>query len=285
MRQKMKNNEWTTIIKARGKIIDLNILELMKYKELVSVLVKRDFVTVYKQTILGPLWFIIQPLLTTLMYSFVFGNIAKISTSGITQTLFYFSGTMLWTFFSVILIKCSDTFIVNAPLFGKIYFPRLSIPLSYVTTNLITFGIHFFVYLILILIYALKGITFPLSIKILLIPITLLQTGMLAVGVGMIISSLKTKYRDLRNLVTFGVSLWMYATPVVYPLAQVPKRFLKLYDINPVAPIMETFRFSLLSIGVFNLQKWGFSILISIFLFLFGVIVFNRTAKNFVDVI
>lgn len=285
MRKRTGDEEWTTIIKAKGRLFDIRFREFVKSKELIAVLVKRDFVTVYKQTILGPLWFIIQPLLTTMMYSFVFGNIAKMSTSGIPQPLFYFSGTMLWTFFSVNLIKCSDTFIANAPLFGKIYFPRLAIPLSYVTTNLITFGIQFFVFLILLAGYAMKGITYSLSPSILLLPLLIIQTAMLAVGVGMIISALTTKYRDLRNLVSFGVSLWMYATPVVYPLAQVPKRFLGLYAINPVAPVMEAFRFSLLHIGSFNVRTWGISLVVSFALFLVGVVVFNRSARNFVDVI
>ena len=279
------NDQWNTIIKPESSIIDFHFGELMKSKELIHVLVKRDFVTVYKQTILGPLWFIIQPLLTTFMYTFVFGNIAKMSTSGLPQTIFYFSGTILWTFFSTNLLKCSDTFITNASLFGKIYFPRLAIPLSYAITNLRTFIIQFFVFIILLIYFMFQGITFAFNIHIFLLPLIILQTALLGIGVGILISAFTTKYRDLRNLVNFGLALWMYVTPVVYPMEQVPRRFLALYKFNPVVPIVEAFRFSILGVGSFSWSYWGLSFVISIIIFLISVLSFNRTARNFIDVI
>lgn len=285
MNRKKQDEAWSTIIKADDKLFRLNIRELAESKELIEVLVRRDFVTVYKQTILGPLWFIIQPLITTVMYTFVFGNIAKISTSGIPQPLFYFSGTMVWTFFSNIMLKCSDTFIANAQLFGKIYFPRLAVPISYVATNLITLGIQFAVFFVILIVYIAQGFTFNFSPFMALIPILIIQAAMFAVGVGLTISSLTTKYRDLRNLVNFGMTLWMYVTPVVYPMDQVPARFVGLYRINPMAQIIEAFRYCLLGGGSFSWSEWGISLIVCLVIFFFGIIIFNRNARNFVDVI
>jgi len=284
--QKKAKEQWDVIVKSETRLFDFRFRELFKSKELIAVLVKRDFVSVYKQTILGPLWFVIQPLMTTIMYTFVFGNIAKMSTSGLPQTLFYFSGTMLWTFFSTNLIKSSDTFISNAPMFSKIYFPRLALPLSYVITHLRTFLIQLAVLLVLMGYFAANGqFTFVFSAHLLLIPLLILQTTILSIGVGILISAFTTKYRDLRHLVTFGITLWMYVTPVVYPLQQVPAKFRALYKVNPVAPIFEAFRFSLLGAGSFSWPVWGVSVAASILVFLMGVILFNRTARNFVDVI
>jgi len=239
-----------TLIKSKGSFIDLRIKELLKSKDLIKVLVRRDFLTVYKQTILGPLWFIVQPIITTIMYVFVFGRIAQLGTDGIAQPIFYFSGTMIWTFFSTCLQKTSDTFITNASLFGKIYFPRLAVPISYVTTGLITFGIQFGILIILIVYYVLKGMSFTFSIYLLLIPVLIVQTAALAIGVGLIISAFTTKYRDLRTLVNFGLALWMYITPVVYPLSEVPGRLQSYYVANPMSSVLEMYRFFCLVRGI-----------------------------------
>ncbi len=284
--QRKEKEQLSVVIKPDSHAFNFHFRELLASKELIHVLVKRDFVSVYKQTILGPLWFIIQPLLTTIMYSFVFGNIAKLSTSGLPQPLFYFSGTILWSFFSTNLIKCSDTFITNSSLFSKIYFPRLAIPLSYTITNLRTFLIQFAVFIGLIAYFALtSAFSIAFNSYMLLLPILILQTAILSVGVGILISAFTTKYKDLRHLVSFGMTLWMYVTPVVYPISQVPSRFKGLYSFNPVAPIIEYFRFSIFGVGSFSWPQLGISIAISLVVFLIGVLLFNRTSRNFVDVI
>jgi lipopolysaccharide transport system permease protein len=280
-----REEDWTLIIQPKEKLFHLNLSELKHYRDLIGLLVRRDFVSVYKQTILGPLWFIIQPLITTVMYMFVFGNIAKISTDNIPQPLFYFSGTMLWTFFSNNLTKTADTFISNANLFGKIYFPRFTVPIAYTITNSFTLGIQAAVLVVFYLYYVFSGISITPNLWLCVLPILVIQLAMLGVGLGIMISALTTKYRDLKNLVGFGMQLWMYATPIVYPLSQVPERWRWVYIVNPVSPIIETFRFALLGKGNPHFSRWMLSLVFSVLIFVCGIIVFNRNERTFIDVV
>lgn len=280
-----REEDWTLIIQPKEKLFHLNLSELKHYRDLIGLLVRRDFVSVYKQTILGPLWFIIQPLITTVMYMFVFGNIAKISTDNIPQPLFYFSGTMLWTFFSNNLTKTADTFISNANLFGKIYFPRFTVPIAYIITNSFTLGIQAAVLVVFYLYYVFSGISITPNLWLCVLPILVIQLSMLGVGLGIMISALTTKYRDLKNLVGFGMQLWMYATPIVYPLSQVPERWRWVYIVNPVSPIIETFRFALLGKGNPHFSSWMLSLVFSVLIFVCGIIVFNRNERTFIDVV
>jgi len=220
--------------------------------------VKRDFVAFYKQTILGPLWFLLQPLFTTIVFTIIFGRIAKISTDGLPQMLFYMCGIVLWNYFADCLNKTSDTFVSNAGIFGKVYFPRLTVPVSIVITNLITFAIQFLLFLAFWAYFYLEGAAIKASLWILATPFLLLQMAALGLGLGILISSLTTKYRDLRYVVGFGVQLWMYATPIVYPMSQIPEKWQWLYAMNPMAAIVETARFAFLGAG--SVRPWNLGI-------------------------
>ena len=277
--------QWDLVINADKNLISFDIKELFQYKDLIILLIRRDFVSVYKQTIFGPLWFLFQPLMSTLVYMFVFGNIAQLGTDGIPQPLFYFSGTMLWTFFATTLQKCSDTFTNNAGLFGKVYFPRFTMPISYVVNALFTMGIQFGFMLLFYLYYLISGYRFVLTFWILATPLYILQLAMLGIGFGIMTSALTTKYRDLRNLVTFGLSILMYATPVVYPISNVPEKWKLLFQLNPVTPIIEMFRYSFLGNGNHNLGMWLYSFVASVLIFWVGLVTFTRNEKTFIDVI
>lgn len=274
-----------TVIEPRRSVLDFRFGELLRSRELIQNLIRRDFVTVYKQTILGPLWFIINPLITTGMYVFVFGGIARLGTDGIPQPLFYFSGTMLWTLFSSCLQKSSDTFINNSALFGKIYFPRLAVTISYISTNLRTFGIQFGVFIVLYLYYGIRGVSISPTLWAIVFPVLVLQIVALGSGLGLILSSITTKYRDLKNLVTVGLNIWMYITPVVYPISEVPKRFELLYSLNILSPVMELSRYALLGRGSISRDMWLISLASSGLILLLGILAFNRTERTFVDVI
>lgn len=280
----MKNDS-ITIISSKRKILNINLKEIWQYRDLVMLFVKRDLKNSYKQTILGPLWIIINPFLTTLVFTVIFGVIANISTDGIPQFLFYMSGNILWSFFSSCLNRSSSTFLSNARLFGKVYFPRLVMPISGIIYNAITFLVQFGVFLILILIYVFSGFNVHPNLLILLFPALMLQASLLGTGFGLIISSVTTKYRDLNVLVSFGVTLWMYLTPVVYPTSQVPESIRTLIMLNPVAPIVETFRYAFLGSGTF---EW-FYLLVSLFVtaavLIFGIIVFKYVEKDFIDTV
>jgi lipopolysaccharide transport system permease protein len=276
---------WDLILKPKTHLLDLNVRELVRYRDLVGLLVKRDLASVYKQTVLGWLWFIIQPIMTTVMYMFVFGNIAKIGTDGIPQPLFYYSGTVLWTFFANNLTKSSETFAANSGLFGKIYFPRFTVPISYVLTNAFSMAIQLGMLVAFCIYYLVTGYVFIPSFWLLLLPVLLLQMGLLGTGIGITISALTTKYRDLKHLVSFGMQLWMYATPVVYPVSQVPAKWRWAYSINPVAPIVETFRYALLGKGTLDIVAWGASVVFTLVIFFVGVVVFNYNERTFIDVV
>lgn len=280
-----KNQQWTTIIEPHRGLFDINLKDLWRYRDLIVLFVRRDFVANYKQTVLGPLWFLIQPLLTTLVFTIIFGMVARIPTDGVPHVLFYFSGIVMWNYFVNCLVKTSDTFISNSGIFGKVYFPRLTVPTSVVITNLITFSIQFSVFLIILLYYYFNGFQFQLSPWLLVTPLLLIQMAALGLGVGILVSSLTTKYRDLTFLVAFGVQLWMYATPVVYPMSQIPVRWQWIYAINPMAAIVETFRHAFLGAGSINPLFLAVSLGMTILVLTVGITLFNRVEKTFMDTV
>lgn len=279
------SEKWTTIIKPKTGWFDINLKELFQYKDLITMFVKRDFKTLYKQTILGPLWIIINPLLTTVMYTIVFGNIANISTDGMPQIVFYMLGTTVWTYFSTSLTKTSTTFTGNAAIFGKVYFPRLVTPISTVVSGLINFAVQFVMFLCFAIYYYIAGAPIQPNIYILLTPLLLVELAALALGFGIIISSLTTKYRDLAVLVTFGVQLWMYATPVVYPASQLGGKLKTLMMLNPVSPIVEAFRYAFLGSGEMPWTYLGISVVSTFIVMFIGVILFSRVEKTFMDTV
>ena len=276
---------WTTIIKPKTGWFDINLKELIQYKDLIVMFVKRDFKTMYKQTILGPLWIIINPLLTTLMFTVVFGNIANISTDGMPQIVFYMLGTTVWTYFSSCLTKTSSTFTGNAAIFGKVYFPRLVTPISTVISGLINFGVQFLMFLGFMAYFMIKGSPIEPNLWILITPLLLVQLAALALGFGIIISSMTTKYRDLAVLVTFGVQLWMYATPVVYPASQIGGKLKTLMMLNPVSPIVESFRYAFLGSGSIPWNYLGISVVTTLVVLFAGVVLFSRVEKTFMDTV
>lgn len=279
------SEKWTTIIKPKTGLFDINLKELIQYKDLIIMFVKRDFKTLYKQTILGPLWIIINPLLTTIMYTIVFGNIANISTDGMPQIVFYMLGTTVWTYFSSSLTKTASTFTANAAILGKVYFPRLVMPISTVLSGLINFGVQFVMFLLFAIYYYVKGAPINPNIYILMIPLLLLQLALLSLGFGIIISSLTTKYRDLAVLVTFGVQLWMYATPVVYPASQIGGKLKTLMMLNPVSPIVEAFRYAFLGSGSMPFNFLLISMITTLIVLLIGVVLFSKVEKTFMDTV
>jgi len=280
-----ENVKWTSIIRPRTGWFDVHLGELWRYRDLIMLFVRRDFVAIYKQTILGPLWFLFGPLFSTLVYTVVFGQIARIPTDGVPHVLFYLSGIVSWNYFSTCLTKTSDTFTANAGIFGKVYFPRLTVPISVVITNLITFGIQFALFLALLVYFYLKGAAIQPNRWLLLFPLLIFEMAALGLGTGILISSLTTKYRDLTYLVSFGVQLWMYGTPIVYPLSQIPEKWQWIYYVNPMAPIVETFRFSFIGAGGVQLWHLGVSAAITAFLLFLGIILFSRIEKTFMDTV
>lgn len=280
----MQNSDITVVSAKRG-LFNLNLKELWKYRDLVILFVKRDLKNVYKQTVLGPLWIVINPFLSTFVFTVIFGIIANISTDGIPQFLFYMSGNILWSFFSSCFNRASSTFLSNARIFGKVYFPRFVMPLSGIIYNSITFLVQFVMFAILVTVYALTGANVHPNLIVLALPILLIHIAFLGTGTGLIISSLTTKYRDLNVLVSFGLTLWMYLTPVVYPVSQIPESFRFIMLLNPVAPIVETFRYAFLGSGSF---EWFFLLIsaaVTAVLLILGMIVFNQVEKNFIDTV
>jgi lipopolysaccharide transport system permease protein len=274
------------VIEAQRTLLDLRLGELWRYKDLVMLFVRRDFVSVYKQTVLGPLWYLIQPLLTTITFTVIFGSIASLPTDGLPQFLFYMSGTVVWSYFASCLTKTSETFVQNANLFGKVYFPRLAVPVSILFSNLITFLIQFGMFLVFVLFFALRGTSIqPNWLWIALSPILMLMMAGLGLGFGIIISSLTTKYRDLRFLVQFGVQLLMYATPVIYPASSIPARFQWAIQANPMTSVIEAFRFAYLGAGTVNLNHLLYSFGFMLVVVILGSIIFNRVEQTFMDTV
>ena len=276
---------WTMTIEPRRGWLDLRLHELWAARDLVMLFVWRDFVSVYKQTILGPLWYLIQPLLTTLVFTIIFGRIAALPTDGLPQFLFYLSGTVIWSYFAECLNKTSQTFIANANLFGKVYFPRLAVPVSILISNLITFAIQFVLFLVFVIYYMLSGAAVQINAWALLTPLLLLIMAGLGLGFGVIVSSLTTRYRDLRFLVTFGVQLWMYATPVIYPVSAIPERFRPLILANPLTPVVEAFRYAFLGAGTVNAAMLAYSAGFTLVVLFLGLLLFNRTEATFMDTV
>lgn len=279
------DKDWDLIIEPKRKLLDLPIREVIRYRDLIVLFIKRDFVTQYKQTILGPLWFVISPLISTVMYIFVFGNLARLSTDGVPQILFYYAGTMLWAFFSSCFTDASNIFVTNKDLFGKVYFPRLTVPISNVFGNLTKVAVQFVFLLIFFIYYLVTADVLKPSFAVLAFPLLLVWIAALGTGMGMIISSLTTKYRDLRILVTFSLNLAMYATPVVYPISQIPKRFSWVLYANPVSVPVELFRVWFYGAGTVTIGVACISIAETILLLFLGLIMFNQNERNFIDVV
>ncbi|WP_259065440.1 ABC transporter permease [Mucilaginibacter sp. X4EP1] len=280
--------EWDIEISPRNKLFDLKLKDVWHYRDLLVLLVRRDFVAFYKQTILGPLWFFIQPLFTTIIYTFVFGSLANISADGLPKPLFYLAGITAWNYFSDCLTKTSTVFTANSGLFEKVYFPRLIVPLSVVVSNLIRFAVQMLLFVLMMGIYWGKGAAFHPTIYILLFPVLLLLMAMLGLGLGMIISAMTTKYRDLSFLITFGVQLMMYLTTVIYPLSTVKQKYPTyqwLVEYNPMTSIIECFRYGFLGQGTFTMLSLAITAVITLIILLLGIIVFNRVEKNFVDTV
>jgi lipopolysaccharide transport system permease protein len=280
-----RDGDWTLVIKPSRKWLDIDLREIYRYRDLIKLFVNRDFVTVYKQTILGPIWFVLNPLFTTIMFSFVFGKLANIPTDGVPQTLFYYGGTMLWGYFSNCLTTASDIFTGNAGLFGKVYFPRMTVPISKVFSNLISTGIQFATLVVFYVYFVAIGSPVRPTWWALAIPLIVVQLAALGTGFGMIISSLTTKYRDLRQLVGFGVSLWMYATPIAYPLSQVDERYRWIMGFNPVTASVEAFRAAFFGVGGAGPGMMWSSIAATVVILALGLVLFNRNERTFVDVI
>jgi lipopolysaccharide transport system permease protein len=281
----ISDGQWDLVIEPHRSLLSLRLGELLRYWDLVMLFVRRDFVSVYKQTILGPLWYLIQPLLTTVIMTFIFGNVARLPTDGLPQFLFYMSGTVIWTYFADCITKTSNTFVNNAQLFGKVYFPRLAVPVSILISNLITFAIQFALFLAFMAYFALRGSAIKPNGWMLLGPLLVLMMAGLGLGFGILISSLTTKYRDLRFLVQFGVQLLMYATPVIYPVSAIPERFKIIILANPMTSIVEAFRYAFLGAGSISLAHLAYSFAFMLVAVLVGVVVFNRVEATFMDTV
>ena len=277
---------WNIIIKPKANWFHIPIADIWQYRDLLSMFVRRDFVAIYKQTILGPLWFVIQPVLTTITFVLIFGKVAKLSTGGVPPTLFYMSALTLWNYFSVAFNKTSITFTTNAPVFGKVYFPRLVAPLSTVIINFLHFLIQLAVLLVIMLYYGIfEGFQYRLSAATWLLPYIMVMVGFLSLGLGLIISSLTTRYRDFVFLITFAIQLLMYASPVIYSINSVPVKYKLLILANPISGFLETFRYGLIGTGVFDWGYLAYSSISTVVLLVVGIFLFNRAEKNFMDVI
>jgi len=277
--------KWDLEIKPQSSVFDLHLKDVWAYRDLLWLLVRRDFVSFYKQTIFGPLWFFIQPIFTTLIFTFIFSNLAKISTNSAPAPLFYMAGTVAWNYFADSLTKTSTVFKDNAPIFGKVYFPRLIMPVSIVFSNLVKFGVQFILFIILMVYYLFLGNKVEPNLYILLFPVIIILMAILGLGIGLIITAATTKYRDLAFVVTFGIQLLMYATPVIYPLSAAPVKYRTIIALNPMSGLIETFRYGFLGTGKFYFGVFIYSVVASILIFLIGLIVFNKVEKNFVDTV
>lgn len=287
-----ENENWTTVIKPRTGLFEVNLKEIWDYRDLLALFVKRTITVQYKQTILGPLWWIIQPALTVIMYMVVFGGIAGIPTDGVPQPLFYLGGICMWQYFSSCLTGTSNTFVTNSGIFGKVYFPRLIMPLSTVISNLVRFGIQLGLFIIVYVYYAILGLAPTPNWYLLLAPVLVVMMAGLSLGFGIVISSMTTKYRDLQVLFSFVVQLWMYGTPIVYPLSQVAGKTVLGMDLttimclNPVTPVIETFKYGALSAGEFIGWGWlAYTFIFMIVVLAFGVLIFNKVQKSFMDTV
>lgn len=281
----MAEEKWDLVIESKRKIFDLQLREVIRYRDLIVLFVKRDFITQYKQTILGPLWFVINPVFSTVMYTFIFGNLAKIGTDGIPFLLFYYAGTMMWTFFTGCFNDASNVFINNSGLFGKVYFPRFTVPISNVLNNLTKICVQFIMLMFFFLYYLISGDSIRPSFFAFAFPLILVWIAAIGTGMGMVISAMTTKYRDLKHLVSFALNLAMYATPVVYPLSQIPADFSWVNYLNPVSAPIELFRTWFYGSGSVTGGMIASSIAITVFFLVLGLILFNQNERNFIDII
>lgn len=282
------NENWSTVIKPREKLLQLNLREVWDYRDLCSLFVRRNITTQYKQTVLGPLWYVIQPMITVVMYMVVFGGIAKMPTDGLPQPLFYLGGICMWQYFNDCLTKTSSTFTANASIFGKVYFPRLIMPISTVLSNLLRFAIQFGLFLAVYAIYQIWIIPGEIHTNwyALLIPLLVLMLAGLALGFGILFSSMTTKYRDMQLLLDFFVRLWMYATPVIYPMSVITNDKLRLImSLNPLTGIVEAFKYGMLGEGQFSWGMLGYSFIFMIVLLTIGIVIFNRVQRTFMDTV
>lgn len=276
---------WDMVIRPRTGWFDLHLADLWRYRDLVALFVRRDFVAQYKQTILGPLWFIIQPLLTTLTFVIIFGNVAQLSTDGLPKMLFYLSGVTAWNYFADCLTKTSETFNANANIFGKVYFPRLAVPVSIVISSLLRFGIQLALFLGFYFYFLVRGAPIHATAAMALLPFLIVLMAALGLGCGIIVSAMTTRYRDLRFLVQFGVQLAMYSTPVIIPLSRLPEKYRWIMLSNPMTPVIETFRRAFLGNGEFSWVMLGLSTAIAIAIVVAGVLLFNHVERTFMDTV
>ena len=276
--------QWDSVIESRHSLFDINLKELWHYRDLLVLFVRRDFVTVYKQTILGPLWFFIQPLLTTITFTIIFGNVAQLSTDGAPKIVFYMAGITLWGYFSTCLTTVSGVFNVNASIFGKVYFPRLIMPLTIVISNLMKFGVQFLLFLCFVGYYYSQNEIRP-NTWIAATPIVIILMALISMGIGLILSSMTTKYKDLNQLIGFGVQLFMYATPVIYPSSSVPQDYQWVVELNPLVGLFDYMRYAYLGVGEFAISDLVYPSIFSIVILAIGVLVFNKTQKTFMDTV
>ena len=279
------SKKWTTIIEPKHRLVDLKLKEVWQYRDLVWLFVKRDFTTRYKQTVLGPVWFIVQPLLITLAQTFIFGNVAGLSTDGVPKFLFYMAGNVPWLYFSDCITKNSNTFTANAKIFGKIYFPRMTTPIANAISSLINFFIQFAMFVIFTVAFMIGGNDIHITWVAALTPLLVLELAILGMGFGIIISSLTTKYRDLQVLVSFGVMIWMYLSPVIIAGSSLPGWVYNLMMLNPVSPAIELMRYGWLGSGTAPFMFWGISWVVAIVVLFIGIIMFNKVEKTFMDTV
>lgn len=277
--------QWDLVIKPKSGWFDIDLGELWRYRDLIAMFVKRDFVTLYKQTILGPLWYIIQPLFTTVVFTIIFGRVAKIPTDSLPPFLFYMAGNVMWGYFAGSLTATSNTFNANAAIFGKVYFPRLTVPLATVIVNFLQFFIQLVLFLCFYFYFMSKGAPIHPTFWILALPVLLLQMALLSFGLGILLSSMTTKYKDLRFAMAFMVQLWMYATPIVYPLSQIPDWLLPYYILNPMVALVESFRFMFFGTSAVQWSQIGVSWTVTLVLLFAGVVLFSRIEKTFMDTV
>lgn len=275
---------WDSVIESKSSIFDLRLKELWHYRDLLVMFVRRDFITVYKQTILGPLWFFVQPILTTITFTVIFGNIAQISTDGAPQLVFYMSGITVWNYFSTCLTSVSGVFNANAGIFGKVYFPRLIMPLTIVISNLMKFLVQYCMFLIFVMYFYSQQKIHP-NAWMFLTPFIILLMAIISMGIGLILSSMTTKYRDLNQLISFGIQLFMYATPVIYPSSSIPVNYAWLVNLNPLVSLFDYMRYAYLGVGHFNFMSLLYPAFFSLVVLIIGVMVFNKVQKTFMDTV
>lgn len=279
------SDRWDLIIRPKTGWFDLNLKDLWRYRDLISMFIRRDFVTLYKQTVLGPLWYVIQPLLTTLVFTIIFGRVAKIPTDKLPPFIFYMAGNIVWSYFAANIQRISDTFSTNAHLFGKVYFPRLTIPIAGVMVNIIQFVIQFSLFIGFYLFFIIKGAPIEPTLWIAGLPILLFQMALLGLGIGILMSAMTTKYKDLRFALAFIIQIWMYATPVIYPLTQVPLWLRPYYVINPMVSVVECFRYAFFGTSAIQWNYIAVSWIVTLVLLVAGIALFNRIEKTFIDTV